>query len=1495
MSTTTQILFNSPALHSLKRDQLIKLCKIHSIKASGKNVELIEKLRNHAQTLPRDSPLSIAARSEVFPEDGVGEGDETLQRDQATEEEPSQSANARWGFQMPRPSEQWDVVMDNIEETEEGSQGTLNSLRTVGIDEFGTGMSKSPSVSSSLKSLASSFGLKRTMPKSALASSSSFPASSSSNSALHLSSQTRNDTLSQLSTPYSSLSETESRPLTDQFTFDPMQGVEQTNVPLPGHSLRPGVPAPDNARLSLGLNAPATPTRDQPTTTIRLISNPTSNSPYGRTPQLKPFKTSFELDLGSPQPAGGFQSLWHPSEGQQGQGLYPPLPLDDLVPVSGNATASSSSSNPAPHMSSAPPPCSLTAPKRAAPSFLTPAAKSSTTAQLAVPEPFVFGSPLPQHNVSNTQFKSAAASVLEEMNKRLQQDGVESVGMDLISKLQPGAHALGAGLLGPREAKEAPKVNVFKQKFDELHAEEFSKMEGIDSLVKRRGLKPKADAGPALKIRKSSVGVGHGVGRDRFGRRVAGEAGRLSAAHMVGDRRRSRVIPGSFDDEDSDVEEEPAEDSAQPGGSSTKAENSKEDDAVKAREEEEEKAKVELEERKEKEKEAIKRKLEVNKARRRSSVGVAGARGRVSVGRGGVLIKPQPTPKPSRFGFFASAKSLVQKVWGGGKSAPAPTAAKGGNPKPATKAPTKAAPAPAPSPAVKKAPARPSSSTNPPSGRVPSLRINKDKPTESMTSTMTSNSRSPLPSFAPAPSTKSSVVKSSRGGSAVGTGTSTKTGGDVSSLGTRSSLATIRSSSSGAVSSMGSKRLLAGSGSGSSITTSAAGGSTSSRSRLSSSSRLLAPTASSLAKVNRPSVSKPKSSLKSVSASSSAGTVTQVQTSQSSEGETLGMITNSPRMAGEPWSPRNGRIFSQALTMPAGTPTTVKKRPTVPDLGSGAEEQAVSKETDATTATAPPTRQRSAIGRKPRISRSKVIAKLASQRAGLPPPGSTPSAKAGRTRSSLGVKAQRSSFGGKPISSKGGAGEGVSMSAKKWARQSEYARRKSRVAPIDFGAGPSSGAMDVDPDPYLHSNFQTSFISDISLDWAGHISVDEDLDATVWEESIQRSGSNLPRTSPYVLDLSITMMTTLLVVVVGGGGAGAPTARQLSSVLDPFKHRLILITSRPHFTHLVGCIRASVTSEGRFDEQVVMPYDQLLVNGNGVILVAEVKAMSSHGDGGTVTLADGEVIRWDILVLAPGSRWEGPIAVPTTKEETKAWFARWQAKFKYARDILLVGGGAVAIEFAGEIKDLDSSKKVTIVHSNERLLKSAYPDKFRNDIQQRLLARGVTLILGDVVPESALNSKRVVTRNGVVLTPDLIIPCRGPHPNTGLLAAALGPRTLTPTGHARIARTFQLAEHPRIFACGDIADLAEQRQIAKYEGHATVVAKNVLSLLNGQPAKEEYKGVPEVIVLTNGKRGGAAYLGVAWGLTFGDRFTAHFKSRKLLVPLLRGNLGLNKK
>jgi len=123
MSGTTEILFNSPGLHTLRRDQLQKLCKYNFIKANGKNTELVERLRVHALTLPKDDPLSIAARSEMDLDDDDGDGDT---------DDGSHSPNKG-------PGKQWEV-MESIQEVEENLQGTSSprASRTMNIGELET-------------------------------------------------------------------------------------------------------------------------------------------------------------------------------------------------------------------------------------------------------------------------------------------------------------------------------------------------------------------------------------------------------------------------------------------------------------------------------------------------------------------------------------------------------------------------------------------------------------------------------------------------------------------------------------------------------------------------------------------------------------------------------------------------------------------------------------------------------------------------------------------------------------------------------------------------------------------------------------------------------------------------------------------------------------------------------------------------------------------------------------------------------------------------------------------------------------------------------------------------------------------------------------------------------------------------------------------------------------------------------------------------------------
>ncbi|KAJ2917714.1 hypothetical protein MD484_g2705, partial [Candolleomyces efflorescens] len=372
------------------------------------------------------------------------------------------------------------------------------------------------------------------------------------------------------------------------------------------------------------------------------------------------------------------------------------------------------------------------------------------------------------------------------------------------------------------------------------------------------------------------------------------------------------------------------------------------------------------------------------------------------------------------------------------------------------------------------------------------------------------------------------------------------------------------------------------------------------------------------------------------------------------------------------------------------------------------------------------------------------------------------------------------------------------------------------------------------------------------------------------------------------------------IVIVGGGPFGASVAKAISSAsnFDTTRYRLILVTSRPFFVHLPALVRTSVTSIGNLEDEVLMPYDNFL-KGKGEVKVGTVTSFTEEKEGGEVTLESGEKIPYSVLVLTPGSIWEGPLNLPVSESDIRRHFATWRSTFEKATDIVLVGGGSVGIEFAGEIKDFYPAKRVTLVHGQQQLLNDTYPNRYRDPLLTSVRKIGADVILGDYVDDTEPSSDgTITTRKGKQLHADLVIPTRGGRPNTSTISASLGADVLTSTGHVKVHPTLQLPGHPRIFAGGDVIEWNEQKQAGKASAHAPVIAKNVLAILaNGTGTTDGltlYKGATEMIVTTVGRGGGVSYFGVLWGLVFGDWFSRLIKSKGLVIEMARGNLGLGR-
>ncbi|KAN0131952.1 FAD/NAD(P)-binding domain containing protein [Lactarius tabidus] len=364
------------------------------------------------------------------------------------------------------------------------------------------------------------------------------------------------------------------------------------------------------------------------------------------------------------------------------------------------------------------------------------------------------------------------------------------------------------------------------------------------------------------------------------------------------------------------------------------------------------------------------------------------------------------------------------------------------------------------------------------------------------------------------------------------------------------------------------------------------------------------------------------------------------------------------------------------------------------------------------------------------------------------------------------------------------------------------------------------------------------------------------------------------------------------IVVVGGGAAGATVTRILSSKINASTTSLTLVTARPFAIHLPACIRMTTTAEGNLEENVLIPYDKLMVNGNGTVKIGRVTSIEQGQESsGSLVLSTGERVNYDILVLAPGSEWEGSLAFPDDRDAVLEHIKSWRRKFENASAIVLAGGGAVGCEYAGEIKDAFPRKKVTIVHSDSQLLNATYPNKYRKQVEKDVTSRGVEIVFNDYVDN--LETIPATTRSQRKLDGDLIVPTFGSRPGTGFVKS-LDSGVINARGQIKVTDTFQLESHPNIYAIGDVIDWSEQKQAAKAVKHADVAAANIISQVNGGSATKKYTGQPELIIITNGKKQGVTYMGFLWGITLGNWFSSSMKGKELLVGMTRKAFGFSK-
>ena len=68
---------------------------------------------------------------------------------------------------------------------------------------------------------------------------------------------------------------------------------------------------------------------------------------------------------------------------------------------------------------------------------------------------------------------------------------------------------------------------------------------------------------------------------------------------------------------------------------------------------------------------------------------------------------------------------------------------------------------------------------------------------------------------------------------------------------------------------------------------------------------------------------------------------------------------------------------------------------------------------------------------------------------------------------------------------------------------------------------------------------------------------------------------------------------------------------------------------------------------------------------------------------------------------------------------------------KESKNIIIIGGGPIGIEMAGEIVDEYNDKNIHIIHNRDVLCDPSLSSKFHNKLLAAVKAKGINVVLGE--------------------------------------------------------------------------------------------------------------------------------------------------------------------
>lgn len=318
-------------------------------------------------------------------------------------------------------------------------------------------------------------------------------------------------------------------------------------------------------------------------------------------------------------------------------------------------------------------------------------------------------------------------------------------------------------------------------------------------------------------------------------------------------------------------------------------------------------------------------------------------------------------------------------------------------------------------------------------------------------------------------------------------------------------------------------------------------------------------------------------------------------------------------------------------------------------------------------------------------------------------------------------------------------------------------------------------------------------------------------------------------------------------LIIGGGFAGVVIAQNL----EKQGIRTLLVDRKDHFEVTYAVLR-DVVDPAKTSGQARKYYREILSGRFIQSGVAELTPTSA-------ILENNDVVEFDNVVIASGSRYPTlPLAKSvsaTSMIARKRELSQYQSRLSAASSVLILGGGVVGVELAGEVSYAFPNTEVTLAHKSANLLEGFSPKAQQKALQQ-LLALGVNVEFNTFYEEQ--NGDYVDRESGQRRQADLILTATGTRPNNQFLSDHFS-EALNPEGFVRVDSHLKVMGYKNVYAVGDVAEVGEAKLGYLAVEQGKYIARAIYRESLGKSVKP-YKRHPFMALVPTGQKTGVVQL-----------------------------------